>query len=76
MIAVICELVLVWGNEELIILEYLKDLNDKSIKENGFERVEEVKTSLFYQLKTLIPPAIDYCFREGWYRGLNNTKFT
>ena len=65
MIAVICELVIVWGNEELIILEYLKGLNHKSIKENGFERVEEVKTSLFYQLKTLIPPAIDYCFREG-----------
>lgn len=43
------------GNEEFIILEYLKDLNDESKKENRFQRIEEVKTLLFYQLKILDP---------------------
>lgn len=35
-------------------MEYLKDLNDKSVKEDGF-KIMEVKTLRFDQLETLTP---------------------
>lgn len=53
MITIAYELVIVWGHEKLKNLEHLKDLIDKSRKEDRFKRVEKVKTSLFYQLETL-----------------------
>lgn len=59
------------GHEELNISESLKDLNDKSRRGNGFKRVGEVKTSLFYQWEMLIYPlGVNYCSKEGWYGDL------
>lgn len=65
MITITYELLIVWGHEVLKNLEHLKDLNDKSRKEDRFKRVEEVKTSLFYQSEVLISLGVHHYFREG-----------
>lgn len=60
MITVTHELLIVWENKALKNLEHLKDLNDKSRKEDRFKRVEEVKTLLFYQSEVLISLGVQY----------------
>lgn len=65
MITITYELLIVWRHEALKNLEHLKDFNDKSRKEDRFKRVEEVKTSLFYQSEMLISLGVHYYFREG-----------
>lgn len=56
MITITYALVIVWGHEAPNILETLRNLNDKSRKQDGFKKVEEVKTLLFLSIRNTYTP--------------------
>lgn len=64
MITITYALVIVWGHEAPNILETLRNLNDKSRKQDGFKKVEEVKTLLFLSIRNTYTPWVQKTVSE------------